>query len=136
MHRRIDTALRQIRQDVGIHLDNSVLVVACKQVGHVWRACLLTPFAIVHWFLLQVLDGNTALTHISLLAKRTFTAAAYCQARSRLPLSVFRAVLRSLIKALVPVTERESLWRGHRTFLLDGSSFSMPDTPELQAHFG
>src|SRR5262249_35720742 len=98
MHRRIDTALRQIRQDVEIHLDNSIVVEACAQIGHVWRACSLTPFAIVHWFLLQVLNGNTALTHISLLAKRSFTAAAYCQARARLPLSVFRAVLRSLIK--------------------------------------
>ncbi len=28
------------------------------------------------------------------------------------------------------------LWHGHRTFLIDGSSFSMPDTPELQAVFG
>ena len=27
-------------------------------------------------------------------------------------------------------------WRGHRTFLVDGSSFSMPDTAVLQAHFG
>ena len=32
--------------------------------------------------------------------------------------------------------EAEGRWRGHRTFLVDGSSFSMPDTPELRAHFG
>src|ERR671910_210791 len=31
---------------------------------------------------------------------------------------------------------RPSARRGHRTFLVDGSSFSMPDTPELRAHFG
>jgi hypothetical protein len=41
-----------------------------------------------------------------------------------------------VIRALVPRTEGEGLWRGHRTFLIDGSSFSMPDTPELQRHFG
>lgn len=136
MHRRIDTALRRIRQDVCRHLDNAVVIEACQRVGHVWRPCLLTPFTIVHWFLLQVLNGNTALTHISLLAQRSFTAAAFCQARARLPLSVYRAVLASLIKVLVPITERENLWRGHRTFLVDGSAFSMPDTPELQKHFG
>ncbi len=28
------------------------------------------------------------------------------------------------------------LWLGHRTWLLDGSSCSMPDTPQLQAAFG
>ena len=27
-------------------------------------------------------------------------------------------------------------WHGHRVLLLDATSFSMPDTPELQAHFG
>ena len=30
----------------------------------------------------------------------------------------------------------EPRWHGHRTFFVDGSGFSMPDTPELQNHFG
>lgn len=136
MHRRIDVALRQIRQDVDLHLNKSVITEACKRAGHVWRECVLTPFAIVHWFILQVLHGNTALTHVSLLAGRAFTAEAYCLARARLPLVIFQAVLRGLIKGLIPSTEQTSLWRGHRTFLLDGSSFSMPDTEELRKHFG
>jgi hypothetical protein len=33
-------------------------------------------------------------------------------------------------------THNEGRWRGHRTFLVDGSSFSMPDTPDLQQYFG
>jgi hypothetical protein len=136
MHRRIDTTLRRLRQDLTRHLDEDAIHQVCAQVGHVWRNCLLTPFAIVHWFLVQILHGNTALTHISLQARRQFTDVAYCLARQRLPLVVFQAVLRNVIKALVPVTEAEGLWRGHRTFLIDGSSFSMPDEPELQKHFG
>jgi hypothetical protein len=53
-----------------------------------------------------------------------------------LPLRVYQAVLRALIKALVPDTHSEGLWLGlHRTLLTDGSSFSMPDTPKLQAQF-
>jgi hypothetical protein len=40
-------------------------------------------------------------------------------------------------KALIPDTHTAGLWLGrHRTFRVDGSSFSMPDTPELQAQFG
>lgn len=136
MHRRIDTALRHLRQDLTRHFDENAVHDVCKQVGHRWRDCLLTPFATLHWFLLQVLDGNTALNHISLRARRSFTDSAYCQARIRLPLAVFRAVLRNLIEALVPLTEAEGRWHGHRTFLIDGSSFSMPDTPELRRHFG
>src|SRR5206468_2444841 len=27
-------------------------------------------------------------------------------------------------------------WLGHRVWVVDGSSFSMPDAPELQRHFG
>jgi hypothetical protein len=92
--------------------------------------------AILRWFIVQVLHGNTALTHVSLLAGRSFTDAAFCQARARLPLAVYRAVLRGLTGALVPDTQAQGTWRGHRTFLVDGSSFSMPDTPELRAHFG
>ena len=37
--------------------------------------------------------GNTALTHVSLLAGLAFTASAFCQARARLPLAVFQTVL-------------------------------------------
>jgi hypothetical protein len=96
----------------------------------------LNPVAIVHWFAIQVLHGNTALNHVSLLADRSFTDAAYCQARARLPLRVFQLVLRGVVEALVPDTHAEGLWRGHRTFLIDGSAFSMSDTPELQARFG
>jgi hypothetical protein len=134
---RIDTALRRLRQDLDPHLDVAAVGQLCTQLGHRWRRdALLTPFTIIPWFVTQVLHGNTALTHITLKARRSFTESAYCQARSRLPLAVFRAVLRFVIRALVPATEVEGLWHGHRTFLVDGSSFSMPDTPELQQHFG
>jgi hypothetical protein len=51
-------------------------------------------------------------------------------------LAVFQAVLHHTIKPLVPAIETEGRWRGHRTFLIDGSSFSMADEPELQNHFG
>ena len=136
MHQRIDTVLQQFQQDVSRHLDKAAINEICARVGHVWRECQLTPFAIVHWFLLHVLRGNTALEHVSVMARRSFTSEAYCEARSRLPLAVFKAVLRNLIAALVPRTETGGLWHGHRTFLVDGSSFSMPDTPALQKQFG
>jgi len=137
MHQRIVTTVAQLRQDVARHLDEKAIHEICRQVGHCWRRCLLTPVATIHWFIIQVLHGNTALDHISLLAGRAFTGAAYCLARANLPLQVFQAVLRDLIKALVPETEAAALWLGrHRTFLVDGSGFSMPDTPELQSYFG
>ena len=136
MHRRLDTTLRTLRQDLDLHLDQDAVERACRQVGHRWRPCLLTPFALIHWFLIQILLGNTAIEHITLMAGRAFTASAYCQARARLPLALLRALLQGLVGSLTPLTEARGRWRGHRTFLVDGSSFSMPDTPELQRHFG
>ena len=136
MHHRILAALRRLRQDLATRLDEAAVHDACRHAGHRWRDCLLTPVAILRWFVVQVLHGNTALTHVSLLAGRSFTDAAFCQARARLPLAVYRAVLRGLTEALAPDTRTQGTWRGHRTFLVDGSSFSMPDTPELRAHFG
>jgi Transposase DDE domain len=136
MHQRIDNALRALRQDLPSYLDEPTINAACRLVGHTWRQCVLPPVAIVHWFIIQVLHGNTALKHISLLADRQFTDSAYCQARFRLPLALFQAVLKSLVRALTSDIDSTARWLGHRTFLLDGSSFSMPDTPELQAYFG
>jgi hypothetical protein len=134
---RIPTALRRLRQDLNPYLDQAAVGVLCDRLGHRWRRdAILTPFTILLWFVTQVLHGNTALTHVTLKARRGFTGSAYCQARARLPLALLRAVLRLAIAAVVPRTEVEGLWRGHRTFLVDGSSFSMPDEPELRRHFG
>lgn len=137
MHRRISTILNSLRQDLTAMLGADVISSACRDVGHTWHVfALLTPAAIIYWFLIQILHGNTSLTHVSLLAGRSFSAAAFCLARARLPLAVFQALLRHMVRSLVPDTEAIGRWHGHRTFLVDGSSFSMPDTPELQAHFG
>jgi hypothetical protein len=137
MHRRISNTLSALRQDLAARLGDDVILAACRAAGHTWcDSALLTPAAIIHWFLIPILHGNTALTHVSLMAGRAFSASAFCQARARLPLAVFRALLRAMVRALIPDTEAIGRWRGHRTFLADGSSFSMPDTPALQAHFG
>ena len=136
MHHRIDTILKRLRQDVAQRLDAESIQSACRAAGHTWRKCILNPVAIVHWFVIQVLHGNTSLEHVALLGGGCFTAEAYCLARACLPLVVFQWVLRNLVKALMPETQTEGLWRGHRTLLIDGPSFSMPDTPELQKEFG
>ena len=136
MHHRIDTILKGLRQDLARRIAPESIARACQAVGHRWRRCHLDPVAIVHWFVTQILLGNTALTHVARLGGGRFTDSANAQARARLPLAVFQKILRDLIDALGPTTNAEGLWRGHRTWLVDGSSFSMPDTPDLQNRFG
>ena len=58
MHPRFDTILARIRQDVACHLAPESIREACRACGHRWRQRVLTPVAIVHWFLTQILDGR------------------------------------------------------------------------------
>lgn len=136
MHHRILSILRRLKQDPARHLDRPAILDVCRQARHRWRAGLLDPVATVHLFLLQVLHGNTAINHLPRLCGKAFTDSAYCQARARLPLEVFQRLLRRIAAGLKSVTDATGLWRGHRVFVADGSGVSMPDTPELQAHFG
>ena len=136
MHRLLDNTLHSLRQDLDSHLPPSTIDRVCRQVGHKWRICQLVPSVLIRLFLIQILHGNTALNHLSILAGRCFTASAYCQARGRLPLQVLLLLLSELVKTLTADDTEAGLWNGHRTLLADGSSFSTADTPELQKQFG
>ena len=52
-------------------------------------------------------------------------------------MTIFQRLLQHVTEALQPVMQAEDgRWLRHRVFLVDGSSFSMSDTPQLQAKFG
>jgi hypothetical protein len=109
----------------------------CREIGYTaWRDRLLTPVTTMQLFLLQILHGNTACSHLPHLSGLRFTAAAYCQARARLPVRFFDLPLERFRSAVQRSAVDEGRWHGHRTFLVDGSGGSMPDTPALQDAFG
>jgi hypothetical protein len=109
---------------------------ACQQARYSWRQRLLSPLTTIQLFFLQILHGNTASSDLRHLSGMDFSASGYCQARMRLPLEVIQRVARRVIAAFAIVTEEVGLWHGHRLWLTDGTGFSMPDTPELEAYFG
>jgi hypothetical protein len=129
-------ALERIKADVAGYLQVAVIEQFCRELGHSWRQRILTPAVTVHAFLLQVLHQNTACDHVPHLLGGDFTGAAYGQARRRLPLALFERLLSAVVDALGSCRDQAALWCGHRVWLLDGSSCSMPDTPELQKAFG
>jgi Transposase DDE domain len=128
--------VKQFQQDWTGQLDPDAIVTACRGAAYRWRERTLDPVTTIQLFFVQILHGNTACTHLRHLTKCPVTASAYCQARMKLPLTVFQQLLRSVSQDLQHEALDEGRWLGHRTFWADGSSFSMPDTPELQAHFG
>ena len=134
--RSITDVVRQFKQNWTEELTADAITLACREAGMTWRETMLTPVMTIQIFFLQVLHGNTACEHLSHLAGMSFTAAAYCKARMRVQLEVLHTLLQRSVRQLQQETFESAHWFGHRVFHVDGSSFSMPDTPQLQAHFG
>jgi hypothetical protein len=134
--RSITEIVKQFKQDWTEKLSSSNLAKACRDSGMTWLDSMLNPVTTIQLFLLQILHGNAACTHVPHLAKMGFTAAGYCKARMRIKLEVFQLLLQRCVEALHEQTLEGGRWLGHRVFMVDGSSFSMSDTSELQVHFG
>jgi hypothetical protein len=136
MFQRVGAALRRIQADLAQVLDAAQITAVCHEVGHQFRRRLLDPIATIHLFVIQILNGNFAVARLKDFTDQDFSEAAYCKARGRLPLKVLQTLLRRVGRALRSTMNDAGRWRGHRTFHIDGSAFSMPDTPELQKEFG
>jgi DDE family transposase len=128
--------VKQFQQQWTGQLAPEAILTACRSVAYRWRERTLNPVTTIQLFLVQILHGNTACTHLRHLTKLQVTASAYCQARMTLPLAVFQQLLRSVSHAIQHEPLDEGRWCGHRTFWVAGSSCSMPDTPALQDHCG
>lgn len=126
----------QFKQSWSQQLDEQAIRQACVDAGHGWRERKLGPVATVRLFLLQILYGNVACNFVPHLAGQKVTGSAYCEARGRLPLAALQALLSRCTARMAESVRDTGLWLGHRLFLTDGSSFSMPDTQELRDHFG
>jgi hypothetical protein len=113
------------------------------QAGHVWRQRLLDPATTLTLFILQVLHGNTAITHLRHLSRITMAAASYCQARARLPLEALAQLVENVSRnAIISIQSQVGddakpspgpvSWLGRRVILCDGTSVTTPDTAPLQ----
>lgn len=102
--------------------------------GVTWRERLLPPLVTLRLFLIQVLHGNCAIAALRQLGGLGFAVSSYGEARARLPLQLLESLLHwvneQAQRALADVPRP-----ARRIFIADGSTYSMPDTPELAAHF-
>jgi hypothetical protein len=133
---RLTTVLTRLKTEWAAQLQPDAILAACQEAGYTcWRDRVLTPVTTIQLFLLQILHGNPACSHLPHLAGLRFSVSAYCQARSKLPLALFGLLLTRLCTSAQSRMSDEGQWHGHRTFLVDGSGCSMPDTPVLQQTF-
>src|SRR5438067_2098353 len=111
---------------------------ACRAQRLIWRDRLLPPLVTLRLFILQVLHGNAAITHLRQLSGIAFAPASYCEARARLPLNVLSTLLATLVRW---AHEHGRVMRdgmhliGQRVLVVDCSNFSMSDSAELRGHF-
>src|SRR2546425_6692715 len=135
----IDAELGAIKRDPLDLLDRQRILNLCHESGYRPEADgELDPPTLIALFMRQIAAGNVSCDCVRLMGNDAFSASGYCQARMRLPAAVIQTLTREVYHKLSEPLDREAQhrWRGHRVLLVDSSSFSMPDTPELQAHFG
>jgi hypothetical protein len=135
----IDHALGVVRTDARKLLDATRILELCREFGYQPEADgKLDPATLVALFMQQIAAGNVSCDQVRLMGTDAFSASAYCQARMRLPLAVIQTLTREVYRKISGPVDRdgEHRWHDHRVLLMDATNFSMPDTAELQAHFG
>ncbi len=109
------------------------------------RECVYTPLTTVRLLLAQSIDPDPSLRQAvsRLLAERAAEGAraisadtgAFSQARSRLPEGVLSELTRRVGHELHRQAPVAWLWKGRDVKIVDGTTVSMPDTPDNQAAY-
>ena len=142
--RQIDSLRRQFAQADGLPfadvLSADAIASALQAEQASWRQKILTPARTLWAFLSQVLDrdGSCRAAVARLMAWLVSQGAApcspetdpYCKARQRLPEGLPRRLARQTGRQLHQQAPPGWLWRGRRVKVVDGSTLSMPDTPQ------
>jgi hypothetical protein len=109
------------------------------------RERLYPPTVTLSMFMMQVLNEDdscqkavnawAARRAIEDLSVTSINTGAYCRARQRLPLEMAIELTRETGRLLCTRAPSGWRWRGRTVKLVDGSTISMPDTPENQVCF-
>jgi hypothetical protein len=126
-------------------LSEDLITQSLTAVGVFWKDRIYTPLVTLWVFLGQVLSADHScraavarlIAHLVSRGEKPCSAqtGAYCQARERLPEKFFSDVACSVGRALDAKVEQRWLWKGRRVYLYDGTTVTMPDTPENQQEY-
>jgi hypothetical protein len=126
-------------------LSEATIAPALQSIDAPWKDRVFSPLVTLWTFLSQVLsaDHSCRAAVARLLAHRvsqgesgcSANTGAYCQARKRLPEKFFSAVACLVGRALDAKAHHRWLWKGRRVYMFDGTTVTMPDTPENQAAY-
>jgi hypothetical protein len=110
-----------------------------------WQGWIYTPAVTVWVFLSQCLSPNHSCRDAvaRLIAWRvarglkpcSADTSAYCTARNDVPEEVLHEMMRDTGKQVEEESPQNWLWHGRKVRVVDGSTVTMPDTPENQAAY-
>lgn len=125
------------------YLSDQEIETICRQLGHGFRRRLLPPGTLVRSLVYRSLHPDKSIkSTLADLAAGSVpiltepTDAAWCQARSRLPLAVWPVLLARSVRRVADQVGTRYHYHDRPVYKVDGSTVSMPDEPELAAGFG
>ena len=147
--RQIESVRRQFGQADGLPFDQ---VLSAEQIEEAlraenvsWREIVFTPVVTLWAFLSQMMDPDSscraAVARVLgwLVANQQPTCSPhtdpYCKARQRLPEGLLQRLTRQTGRRLSNDALNDWRWKQRRVKVVDGSTVSMPDTPENQAAY-
>jgi Transposase DDE domain len=126
-------------------LDAQMVDAALTTEGVTFSERVYTPIVTLCLFLSQVLDPDHSrraavarlITWLAINGRKPCAPAtgSYCLARQRLPLEVVVRLVRQTAREIDDRAHDAWLWKGRRVLLVDGTTASMPDTPENREAF-
>lgn len=129
-------ALEELLSDVEIEA-------ICCELGHHWRRRIFTPGVTVRSMVYRRLHPNKSIRAAlaDLVAgneqlPQVPADSSWCEARSRLPEALWPKLIEHSASRLQEMAGGHYRYFGREIYLADGSTVSMPDTPELVEAFG
>jgi hypothetical protein len=124
-------------------LSDEEIETLCRQICHTWRQRIFTPGLTVRSMVYRRLHPDKSI--LATLADLTAgeeslpnlpADSSWCEARSRLPEALWELLIVRSTERLQRLAPKSYLYQGRSVYLADGSTVSMPDTPELVDVFG
>jgi hypothetical protein len=146
-YHQFDSLRNQLNEQQGLPflklLSRATVEQACRLCNHPWRERLYTPWMTLGIFLSQVLsDDHSCDDAVERFQKFRYDhglpavapeTSSYCEARQRLPVALTWDLVRRTGRAIHRRAEDAWLFHGRSVQVIDGSTVTMPDTPENQA---
>jgi hypothetical protein len=78
-------------------------------------------------------DTGTLSEHFSHVFDDTLADSSWADRRARMPWEIFAELMRRVLRPRATRRQREAFWRGWRLVALDGTQFSLTNTPQITA---